>query len=42
VDIQWNFTKFLIDRKGNVVRRFEPAQPMSAVESAIRQELNNE
>lgn len=24
-DIQWNFTKFLIDREGNVVERFEPA-----------------
>lgn len=23
-DIKWNFTKFLIDREGNVVRRFEP------------------
>jgi glutathione peroxidase len=23
-DIRWNFTKFLIDRQGNVVRRFEP------------------
>ena len=24
-DIAWNFTKFLIDGDGNVVRRFEPA-----------------
>jgi glutathione peroxidase len=23
-DIQWNFTKFLVDRSGQVVRRFEP------------------
>ena len=23
-DIKWNFTKFVIDRKGNVVARFEP------------------
>jgi glutathione peroxidase len=23
-DISWNFTKFLIDRTGAVVRRFEP------------------
>ena len=23
-DIKWNFTKFLVDRKGNVVDRFEP------------------
>ena len=34
-DIQWNFTKFLINRKGEVKRRFEPANPMSSVESAI-------
>ena len=24
-DIKWNFTKFLVDRSGNVVQRFEPA-----------------
>src|ERR1700730_1330631 len=24
-DIQWNFTKFLVDRSGHVVRRFESA-----------------
>ena len=24
-DIKWNFTKFLVDREGNVVQRFEPA-----------------
>ncbi|MDU3153625.1 MAG: glutathione peroxidase, partial [Anaerococcus hydrogenalis] len=23
--IKWNFTKFLIDRDGNVVKRFAPA-----------------
>ncbi|MGE4321144.1 MAG: glutathione peroxidase [Acholeplasmataceae bacterium] len=23
-DIKWNFTKFLIDRKGNIVKRFGP------------------
>lgn len=27
-DIKWNFTKFLIDRKGNVVARFEPTEAM--------------
>ena len=35
-DIQWNFTKFLIDREGNVVRRFEPAANMSVMEQSIR------
>jgi glutathione peroxidase len=24
-DVKWNFTKFLVDRNGNVVQRFEPA-----------------
>jgi len=23
-NIKWNFTKFLIDRSGNIVARFEP------------------
>ena len=23
-DIKWNFTKFLVDREGNVVKRFAP------------------
>lgn len=28
-DIKWNFTKFLVDREGNVVKRFDPtAKPM--------------
>ena len=35
-DIKWNFTKFLIDRKGNVVARFEPTAKMADVESAIQ------
>ena len=38
-DIQWNFTKFLIDRKGEVKRRFEPNNSMSSVESAVRNAL---
>ena len=24
-EIKWNFTKFLVDRNGTVVQRFEPA-----------------
>ena len=24
-EIKWNFTKFLVDKKGNVINRFEPA-----------------
>ena len=34
-NIKWNFTKFLIDREGNVVARFEPTAEMSAVKEAI-------
>ena len=34
-DIKWNFTKFLIDRQGNVVERFEPMTDMSEVTKAI-------
>lgn len=31
-EIQWNFTKFLVDRNGKVIARFEPAiEPESAV-----------
>ncbi|MBU3178623.1 glutathione peroxidase [Clostridium estertheticum] len=34
--IKWNFTKFLIDRQGNVVGRFEsPIEPMS-IETQIQ------
>lgn len=31
-DIKWNFTKFVIDRQGNVVARFEPTANMKEVE----------
>ncbi|SDC67130.1 glutathione peroxidase [Paenibacillus sp. UNCCL117] len=38
-DIKWNFTKFLIDREGNVVRRFEspvePAQMQEAIDALL-------
>ena len=37
--IKWNFTKFLVDRKGNVVARFEPTAPIADVENAIKQLL---
>ena len=38
-DIKWNFTKFLVDRQGNVVRRFEPMESMKTVEKAIEELL---
>jgi len=40
-DIKWNFTKFLIDRNGNIVARFEPpVKPDSPeVKAAIEKTL---
>ena len=38
-DIKWNFTKFLIDRSGNVVARFEPIDSLAAIEDAINELL---
>lgn len=37
--IKWNFTKFLIDREGNVVARFEPTTDMEEVKAAVVAEL---
>lgn len=34
-DIKWNFTKFVIDRAGNVVARFEPTADMGKVEKCV-------
>jgi glutathione peroxidase len=34
-DIKWNFTKFIIDRSGKVVARFEPTANMQDVEKCI-------
>ena len=33
--IRWNFTKFLVDREGKVVARFEPTADMNAVREAV-------
>lgn len=38
-DIKWNFTKFLINRQGEVVARFEPTADMAKVEEAIEKLL---
>lgn len=38
-DIKWNFTKFLIDREGNVAARFEPTYDMKKVEKAVEELL---
>lgn len=34
--IKWNFTKFLVDREGRVVRRYAPTVEPSAIEPDIR------
>ncbi len=34
-DIKWNFTKFVVDRQGNVVARFEPTAKMSEVAKCV-------
>lgn len=38
-EIKWNFTKFLIDRDGNVVERFEPTEDLAVVEEKIKELL---
>ncbi len=35
-DIKWNFTKFLIDREGNVIARFEPVASTEEIEALIQ------
>ena len=38
-DIKWNFTKFLVDREGNVVGRFAPTTEPEKIESSIKELL---
>ena len=38
-DIKWNFTKFLIDRSGNVIARFEPTKEMGKVTVLVKEAL---
>lgn len=35
-EVKWNFTKFVIDRKGNVVGRFEPVVKPMEMEAFIK------
>lgn len=37
--IKWNFTKFLVDREGNIIARFEPTVDMKEVREAVKAEL---
>ena len=37
--IKWNFTKFLVDREGHVISRFEPTMDMEKVREAVQAAL---
>ena len=39
-DIKWNFTKFLVSRDGRVLKRYEPTDKMSDIESDMQMEVN--
>ena len=39
--IKWNFTKFLVDREGNVVERYAPTTTPESLESVIESALRN-
>lgn len=38
-EIKWNFTKFLINKKGQVVARYEPTEKLEHIAAAIEEEL---
>lgn len=38
-DIKWNFTKFLVDRKGNVAARYEPTTTPEALDDILAKML---
>ena len=38
--VKWNFTKFLVNRQGEVVARFEPTADMALVRAAVEAELD--
>ncbi|MNJ04488.1 hypothetical protein D3C73_1652820 [compost metagenome] len=38
-EVKWNFTKFLIDREGQVVKRFESYSDPLDIEPAIQELL---
>ena len=38
-DIKWNFTKFLVDKMGNVVARYAPTDEPEKIEEKIKELL---
>ncbi len=38
-DIKWNFTKFLVNKNGEVIARFEPTMDMAKVEAQVKAQL---
>ena len=38
-NIKWNFTKFLIDREGEIVARFEPTEAIEHVKAKVEEIL---
>ncbi len=38
-NIKWNFTKFLIDRNGGIVARFEPTESLDKVKAKVEEVL---
>ncbi|MCR5255141.1 MAG: glutathione peroxidase [Acetatifactor sp.] len=38
-NIKWNFTKFVIDREGNIVARFEPTADIAKVKACVESVL---
>ncbi len=38
-NVKWNFTKFLIDREGNIVARFEPTTDVKIVKKRVEELL---
>ena len=41
-EIRWNFTKFIVNRKGEVVERFEPTTSRADVETYVKNLVENE
>ena len=38
-NVKWNFTKFLIDKNGNIAARFEPTESMDTVKEKVEEML---